>query len=78
MSREHHPYKNLERLAARKVLDQALGELVENEDLKETTARRYIVGHLVKQLRAAEALSPEVIMANGIQYHPENTSAARN
>ena len=45
-----HPYMQYEALRVWSVLDRAIDELVENKDLQETTARRYIVGFLCKAL----------------------------
>ena len=78
MSRANHPYKNLERLAAWKVVELAIADLAENGDIKEETARKYIVGYLVKKLREADALAPDVIVANGIHYHPDPAPVQRN
>jgi hypothetical protein len=51
-----HPYVAFERTKLWSVLDKAVGDLVANRDLEETTARRYIVGYLAKQLHDNELL----------------------
>ena len=75
-----HPYKNLEHLSAWKVLDRALTELVENGDLKELTARRYILGYIIKQLSGAAALrangqserkADKQVSSNGFRFRPD-------
>jgi hypothetical protein len=45
-----NPYKQYENSAAWKILDQAISDLVANQDLVEQTARTHIVGYMVKQL----------------------------
>ena len=44
------PYKEFQDTEAWSVVDNAIEQLVENKDLMETTARRYIVGFILKQL----------------------------
>ena len=46
----NHPYRQYETTLAWKIIDQAVSAIVKNQDIKETTARVYIVGYLVKQL----------------------------
>ena len=58
-----HPYKHLERLPEWKVVDRALSDLTENGDLNEMTARRYIVGHIVKML--LDAKTAGAVTTNG-------------
>jgi hypothetical protein len=53
----NHPYEQFESTNAWRVIDAALSSLVEHGDLKETTARRYIVGFLCQALSGAELLS---------------------
>lgn len=45
-----HPYEEFESSRVWKILDKAIRELVENEDIKETTKRVYIVGYLCKKV----------------------------
>ncbi len=45
-----HPYKNLEGTAVWLIVDSALADLEENQDLTLTTAREYVVGYLCKSL----------------------------
>ncbi|HEY2785106.1 MAG TPA: hypothetical protein VGJ05_09045 [Fimbriiglobus sp.] len=45
-----HPYQKYEETMAWKIIDEAISELVSNRDLKEMTARVYIIGFLVKRL----------------------------
>ena len=68
MSQKGHPYKDLERLKAWKVLEKAVKRLVANGDLEELTARRYIVGYLLRELQESHALAPDVILVNGVRY----------
>lgn len=44
------PFAQYKEHAAWKVLDQAIEDLVENQDIVETTVRKFIVGYLIKQL----------------------------
>lgn len=50
MKFKEFPYENLQATKAWNIVDDAIGQLVKNNDLKETTARRYIVGFILKQL----------------------------
>jgi hypothetical protein len=50
MKPKEFPYKKFQATEAWKIVDHAIEELVENKDLTETTARRYIVGFILKQL----------------------------
>ncbi len=52
----NHPYTLYERLEAFRVTERALAELVDNQDVEETTPRPYIVGYLVKALSDAGLL----------------------
>lgn len=45
-----HPYTEYESTQLWQILDQGITDLVENNDLKETTSRVYIVGYLCKLL----------------------------
>ena len=45
-----HPYKNFERTGLWKALSKGIGDLVENQDLKEIARREHIVGYLCKVL----------------------------
>jgi len=54
-----HPYSQYERLSAWKVIEKELDALVKNGDLRETTARPYIVGSLCKALDDAGILQLE-------------------
>ena len=47
-----HPYQEFESTRYWAVLDRAVGDLVENHDLQETTAHEYVVGYLCKALAA--------------------------
>lgn len=45
-----HPYQSLESHPAWQAIDAAISDLEDNGDLREQTARVYIVGYLVKAL----------------------------
>jgi hypothetical protein len=45
-----HPYKEFEKTGLWKALNKGIRDLVENQDLKETERREYIVGYLCKVL----------------------------
>jgi hypothetical protein len=49
-----HPYGQFAATRQWSVLDRAIGDLVENNDLSETTAHEYVVGYLCKALAVAE------------------------
>ena len=46
-----HPYKNFEESALWRVVEDAINNLVENDDLEEKTGREYIVGYIVKHIK---------------------------
>lgn len=50
------PYDQYKNLKAWKILEHTLGDLVENNDIKETTDRYYIVGYILKNLTNHGAL----------------------
>ena len=52
-----HPYVEFEDLQAWRLVDRAIDDLVENQDLEELTPRHYIVGYIVKMLAEANALA---------------------
>jgi hypothetical protein len=57
-------YSEFEGSQVWEVVDQAISDLVENQDLEETTARRYIVGSIVQDLSeddSADSRVPEVV-----------------
>jgi hypothetical protein len=43
-----HPYEQFENTPLWKVINKGIDDLVENNDLEETTRREYIVGYLCK------------------------------
>jgi hypothetical protein len=49
-STKSHPYEAWEGTKLWSALEAAIAELVENQDLREMTAREYIVGFLAKRL----------------------------
>jgi hypothetical protein len=50
MKIKEFPYEKFQATKAWNIVDDTIGQLVENKDLAETTARRYIVGFILKQL----------------------------
>ena len=52
-----HPYKKYEATSTWELLNKAIGDLVENGDLEETTNRHYIVGYLCLTLSSQKAIS---------------------
>lgn len=46
----NHPYKQYENTRAWKTIQQALSELMENQDIEITTREEYVVGFLCKVL----------------------------
>jgi hypothetical protein len=49
-----HPYKQFESHPYWKRIEKGISDLVENQDLKERTARPYIVGYLCKTVLQRE------------------------
>jgi hypothetical protein len=50
-----HPYQEYEGSPLWKVVDQAVGDLVNNGDVEEKTHRSYIVGYICKLVSAGGA-----------------------
>ncbi len=57
------PYRTLMNHPAWPVVDEALAELEENDDLELRTARRYVIGSLIQQLSEAGLIPPLVAMS---------------
>jgi hypothetical protein len=55
----NHPYCKYEAGLAWKIVDEAIADLVANQDIRETTPRQYIVGYLVKALVEGGVINPE-------------------
>lgn len=51
------PYAQFKKLKAWKVVDRAIEDLVENQDMIETTVRKCIVGYILKRLSENELLT---------------------
>ena len=51
-----YPYKLFETKKIWKIVNKAIDDLVKNQDIKETTHRRYIVGYICKLLSEAGAI----------------------
>jgi hypothetical protein len=51
MSTSNHSYTQFEESKTWKVLDQAITDLVKNQDLKEITLRHLIIGFLCQSLK---------------------------
>ncbi|MCW8899654.1 MAG: hypothetical protein OQK95_03175 [Gammaproteobacteria bacterium] len=47
---DEHPYKAFETNENWKIVEKAIADLVDNQDLKEMTDRKYIVGYICKLL----------------------------
>jgi hypothetical protein len=56
MKFKEFPYKKFQATKSWSVVDDAVEQLVKNKDLVETTARRYIVGFILKQLDDSKLL----------------------
>lgn len=51
-----YPYKKLETHPAWNILEQAIADLVDNDDIIEQTPREYIVGYILKVLKRNDIL----------------------
>ena len=51
------PYDQYKKLKAWKILEQVFEDLVENNDIKETTDRYYIIGYILKNLNSKKKLN---------------------
>jgi hypothetical protein len=54
---QNHPYADLESTRVWVVLEKALGDLIENNDLRLTTAPEYVIGYICKQMREADLIT---------------------
>ncbi|OGV53663.1 MAG: hypothetical protein A2017_03670 [Lentisphaerae bacterium GWF2_44_16] len=45
-----NPYKSYESTSIWNLVDSAISDLIENQDIKEMTSRKYIVGYIVKKI----------------------------
>jgi hypothetical protein len=43
-----HPYMDLKNTECWGIIEQAIGDLIENDDLEEKTSKEYIVGYIVQ------------------------------
>jgi hypothetical protein len=50
-----HPYKKFENTPLWSVVNKGIKDLVENNDIEETTNREYIVGYLCKLISESES-----------------------
>lgn len=53
-----HPYKQFENTHLWEAINKGIAELVENQDIEETTQREYIVGYLCKVISESDAKKP--------------------
>lgn len=60
MSEIKHPYTKYEGSPLWNIISEAISELVENQDIEETTRREYIVGYLVKEISSLEEVPEEI------------------
>ncbi len=47
-----HPYKEYEQTQLWELIDKAIDDLVENQDIELTTRKEYIVGYLCKIIKS--------------------------
>jgi hypothetical protein len=56
-NRPAHPYVEFERTRLWRAVDRAVTDLEENQDLKLTELREYIVGYICKQLKRRKVVT---------------------
>ena len=56
-----HPYTSFEKTDLWQVLEIALQELVDNDDVKELTGKQYIIGHFAKRLSEVDLLKKKAL-----------------
>jgi len=54
-----HPYTEFEDTELWKAVDAALAELEQNQDVKLSTAREYVVGYLCQQLASRKLVTDD-------------------
>jgi hypothetical protein len=57
-----HPYTEFEDTALWKAVDAALAELEQNQDVKLSTAREYVVGYLCQQLASRKLVTDDSVL----------------
>lgn len=59
--RPEHPYVNFEGTPLWRGVDRAIADLEENQDLKLTELREYVVGYICKQLKRRKLVQESAI-----------------
>jgi hypothetical protein len=63
--RPEHPYVNFEGTSLWRAVDRAIADLEQNQDLKLTELREYIVGYICKQLKRRKLVQESAIEIKG-------------
>jgi hypothetical protein len=61
-NRPEHPYVDFERTPLWRAVDRAVSDLEENQDLKLTELREYVVGYLCKQLKRRRLVNEAALL----------------
>jgi hypothetical protein len=51
MTTPNHPYTEFEETNLWKFIDKAIDDLIENQDIKLTTKKEYVVGYICKTIK---------------------------
>jgi hypothetical protein len=76
--KKSHPYKAHEKTELWEVVSRAVGDLVDNGDVLQETAREYIVGYLCEKLKEAGFQRVELRAGPDVRYVVELRPATRS
>ena len=60
-NRPEHPYVEFEHTPLWRAVDRAVSDLEENQDLKLTELREYVVGYICKQLKRRKVVNESAL-----------------
>ncbi len=63
--RPEHPYVNFEGTSLWRAVDRAIADLEQNQDIKPTELREYVVGYICKQLKRRGLVQQSAIEVKG-------------
>lgn len=61
----NHPYEKFENTKLWRVIEQSISDLEDNQDLKLSTVREYVIGFICKKLDEHKLLNETAIIENG-------------
>lgn len=58
MNKIKHPYKKFEKTKLWELINEALDDLIKNQDIELTTRKEYVVGYLCKVIKSEAPAEP--------------------